>query len=171
MAKKKQPEFPRLLQNPEDTPENPITWERLMDWLAWTGWFEGYIRKRISPMDALQYEDYVQSCWVELLERPHDYIVEIYKGGKGRFINYVKCLIDNQIKSDTSAVYKTNKKFYHDNCLLSDEQWKAIEEGEQTTMHTASYPVRFMCPSGNRKKMCVMEYEDRLILLEEKFTE
>lgn len=161
-------EFPRLLMNPEDTSENPLTWERLMDWLAWTGWFEGYVRKRISPMDAHLWEDYAQSCWVELLQRPHDYILEIFRGGKGRFIAYVKCIIDNQIKSATSQVFKTNKMHYHTELMLSDEQWKELEEGNDTTSWTDTYPVKYNCPSGNRKKMVYMEHEDLPIHVENK---
>lgn len=166
--KQKTAEQKRWLSNPKDTPENPLTWEKLVEWMAWTGWIEGYVRKRISPMDAHLYEDYAQSCWIEILERPHDYLLEIYRHGKGKFTNYIKCIIDNQIKSGTSQVFKTNKRHYHTELMLSDEQWKALEEGNDNTHWTDTYPVKYNCPSGNRKKMVRMEYEDLPVYVENK---
>lgn len=149
-----------LLINPEDTVENPITWERLMNWLADTGWVYGYVRKRISPMDAILYEDFAQHCWLAILQVKQDRIMEIWKKGKGAFINYLKTVIDIQLKSKTNPNYQTNKHFHHTHCTLSDEQWKHFEEGERTTSWIDSFPVKYNCPSGNRKKMVRIEHEE-----------
>ena len=46
----KSPEQLKLLINPEDTPENPLTHARLMEWLADTGWVEGYISEQTEEL-------------------------------------------------------------------------------------------------------------------------
>lgn len=148
-----------LLINPEDTEDNPLTYERLMNWLAGTGWVYGYVRKRISPMDAHLYEDYAQSVWIEILNAKPERLMEVWHNGKGAFINYLKVIIDIQLKSFGST-YKTNKQFYHNHHLLSDEQWHNFEEGNESSTYIDTYPVKYTCPSGNRKKMVVMEHEE-----------
>ena len=149
-----------LLINPEDTPDNPLTWQRLMDWLASTGWVYGYVRKRISPMDAHLYEDYAQHCWLAILEVKQPRMMEIWYNGKGAWVNYLKRIIDIQLKSTTNPNFKTNKLFHHTHCTLSDEQWKHFEEGETISSWIDTFPVKYDCPSGNRKKMIRLEYEE-----------
>ena len=159
-----------LLINPEDTDENPITWERLMEWLASTGWVYGYVRKRISPMDAILYEDFAQHCWLAILQIKKDRIMEIWKNGKGAFVNYIKRVIDIQLKSTTNPNYQTNKHFHHTHCLLTDEQWKHFEEGETISSWVDSYPVKYNCPSGNRKKMVRIEHEELPIYVDPEYS-
>lgn len=149
-----------LLINPEDTKSNPLTWQRLMDWLASTGWVYGYVRKRISPMDAHLYEDFAQHCWLAILQVKPNRMMEIWYNGKGAFVNYIKRIIDIQLKSTTTPNYATNKHFHHTHCTLSDEQWKHFEEGESTSTWIDTFPVKCECPSGNRKKMIRLEYEE-----------
>lgn len=155
-----------LLINPEDTEENPLTFERLMDWLASTGWVYGYVRKRISPMDANLYEDFAQSCWIQILQCKPERIMEIWHKGKGAFINYIKVVIDTQLKSSDTPTYKVIKHFHHTHHLLSDEQWRNFEEGIDHSTFIDTYPVKFMCPSGNRKKMVTMEHEELPIYID-----
>lgn len=159
-----------LLINPEDTKENPLTWERLMDWLANTGWVYGYVRKRISPMDAALYEDYAQQCWVEILSSKKERLLEVWHKGKGAFINYIKVIIDVQLKSIGSKNYKINKHFYHTHCTLSDEQWKHFKDGETISSRIDAYPVKYQCPSGNRKKMIQIEYEEVPIIVDTEYS-
>lgn len=155
----KSPEELKLLTNPEDTPENPLTFERLMQWLADTGWVYGYIRKRISPMDAHLYEDYAQSVWLVILELRPEYVMEVWYHGKGQFVNFMKRVIDCQLQYRTYT-YSVNKHFHHTHLALTDEQWKLLEEGETNTTFINSYPVKCECPSGNRKKMVMVEHDE-----------
>lgn len=155
-----------LLINPVDTPENPLTHKRLMDWLAETGWVEGYVKKRISPMDAYLYEDFAQNCWLEILQCKPEKIMEVWYKGKGKFINYLKTIIDVQLKSCTNPTYKTIKKFYHEHYLLTDEQWKNFEEGIDHSTCIETFPVRYDYPTGNRKKMVVIECEESPITID-----
>lgn len=149
----------RLLQNPEDTPENPLTFERLMEWLAWTGWVYGYVKKKISPMDANLWEDYAQSVWLALLELKPDYVMGIWYKGKGKFVNFLKKVINIQIRTTTSSTYHTNKHFHHIHKTLTDDQWTILSEGENHISYEDPFPMRYSCPSGNRSKMVVKEID------------
>lgn len=155
----------KLLSNPIDTPEDPLTHDRLMQWLADTGWVYGYIKKRISPMDAHLYEDYAQTIWLYILEMDPNKILEVWYHGKGQFVNYIKKVIDGQLmwKTDT---YKLNKHYHHVHKSITPEQWHRLEEGESQVMYTDNYPVKCDYPTGNRKKMVTIEYEDLPIDIE-----
>lgn len=157
--KKKSPEQLKLLTNPEDTPKNPLTWERLMEWLADTGWVEGFIRKKISPMDAHLIEDYTQSLWLSLLEVKKERMMEIWYHGKGAFVNYIKTILSIQLKSTSSPAYCVNKHFHHTHVCLDDDQWAVFEEGNTLSHYDTVYPVKYNCPSGNRAKMVRMEHD------------
>lgn len=163
---KKSVEELKLLTNPEDTAENPITWERLMDWLANTGWVEGYIRKRISPMDAYLIEDFTQSIWVCILRVKKEYIMEVWSHGKGKFVNFMKRVIDLQLFS-RAQTYKENKEWHHIHSLLDEDQWSLFENGNNhsTTIH--AYPEKYNNPSGNRKKMVRVATELQDIIAED----
>lgn len=159
-APKKSPEQLKLLINPEDTPSNPLTYKRLMDWLADTGWVEGFIRKTISPMDAHLIEDFTQTIWLQILQVKPERMMEIWYHGKGKFVNYLKGLMGIQLKSYSGACYKDNKHFHKTHICLSDEQWSAFEDGDIHTTFINSYPAKYNCPSGNRKKMVIVEHEE-----------
>lgn len=158
--KNKTPEQLKLLLNPEDTPSNPLTHARLMEWLADTGWVEGYIRKRISPMDAHLIEDFTQSIWLAILLVKPDYMMNSWYGGKGRFVNLIKCIIDRNLGSTSLDTYRTNKHWHHMHTTLTDESWQQFEEGNINTTWTDRFPVKQRCPSGNYKKNIVIEYEE-----------
>lgn len=159
-TQKKTPEQLKLLINPEDTPDNPLDYHKLMVWLADTGWVEGYVRKRISPMDAHLYEDFAQSVWVAILSLDPIGMMEVWYHGKGCFVNYIKRVIDLQLCSTSLQTYKVNKHFYHTHALLSDEQWRHFEEGDIEATDVDVYPVKYMCPTGNKKKMVIKEFEE-----------
>ena len=158
-----------LLINPIDTPSNPLTHSRLMDWLASTGWVYGYVRKRISPMDAALYEDYAQHCWLSILQVKPERMMEIWYTGKGAFVNYIKRIIDVQLKSTTCPNFYVNKRFHHNHCLLSDDQWSLLEEGTTTATYVDAVPVKYNCPSGNRKKMVQVGFEEQEIHVDPDF--
>lgn len=154
----KTPDQLALLINPEDTESNPLTYSRLMEWLANTGWVYGYVRKRISPMDAHLYEDFSQTIWIEILKVKPETIMDVWYNGKGKFVNFIKRIIDIQLHS-AAATYQLNKHFHHTHCMLTDEQWKNFEEGIETTCYDCTFPVKYSCPSGNRKKMVKIEHD------------
>lgn len=160
--KNKTPDQLKLLLNPEDTPSNPLTFNRLMNWLANTGWVEGYIRKRISPMDANLIEDYTQTIWLYILELKPDYVMEVWYHGKGQFVNFMKRVIDCQLQYKTHT-YHLNKHFYHTHVTMSNEQWQNFYEGEPDSTFIDTFPVKYDCPSGNRKKMVQIECEEKPI--------
>lgn len=153
----------KLLINPEDTRDNPITYDRLMDWLANTGWVEGYIRKRISPMDANLIEDFTQSIWECILKIRHEYIMEVWSHGKGQFVNFMKRVIDLQLHC-RAQVYKENKQWHHEHIMLDDNQWNLFENGSATSTYIHTYPEKYNCPSGNRKKMVRVATEEQEII-------
>lgn len=149
-----------LLINPIDTPDNPLTYSRLMEWLANTGWVYGYIRKRLSPMDAYLYQDIAQSIWLSILEVKQETMMRVWYTGKGKFINYIKRVVDTQLRISNGPNYNTNKRFHRTHYLLTDEQWKAFEEGSTNSTFIDTFPVRYNCPSGNRAKMVRPDYEE-----------
>lgn len=111
-------------------------------------------------MDGHLYEDFAQHCWLAILQIKKDRIMEVWRNGKGAFVNYIKRVIDVQLKSTTNPNYQTNKHWHHVHCTLSDEQWHHFEEGETTSTWIDSFPVKYQCPSGNRKKMVKIEHEE-----------
>lgn len=158
-----------LLINPIDTPDNPLTRDRLMDWLASTGWVYGYVRKRISPMNAHLYEDYSQSVWQSILEVKPEKIMDVWYTGKGKFVNYIKRIIDIQLKSTSCLNYNTNQRFHNTHCLLTDDQWTSFEEGGTDSYMTDSFPVKYNCPTGNKAKMIRVEHDEQPIHVDPDF--
>lgn len=158
-----------LLINPIDTPSNPLTRDRLMEWLASTGWVYGYVRKRISPMNAHLYEDYAQSVWQSILEVKPETIMRVWYTGKGCFVNYIKRIVDTQLKSVSCLNYYTNQRFHNTHCLLTDEQWRLLEEGNRDSTFIDTFPVKYNCPSGNRKKMIYPEHDEQPIHVDDDF--
>lgn len=120
---KKIKKLPKLLTNPPE----PVTWQSLMQWLSDTGWVEGFIGKRISPLDRAYFDDYVQECWIQILEVPQDKILEIWFRGKGKFINYIKSIIINNIRSSSSHVFNNIRRWRQIERTMTDEQWGALE--------------------------------------------
>ena len=130
----------KYLLNPEDTDENPLTKERLMNWLADTGWVEGHIRKQISPLDVKYTEDYIQEVWLQILEVPEEKIMSIWYKGKGKFTNYIKAIIMNNIYSNSSHLYRNIRAGQENVYHLDEVGWKALES-DQDTYITHQYPV------------------------------
>ena len=119
----------KLMTNPPE----PLTWQILMNWLSDTGWVEGFIGKRISPLDRLYFADYVQECWVQILEVPQDKMMEIWYRGKGKFVNYIKSIIVNNIYSKSSHCFKNIREAGKHEMFLTDEQWIKLDNcGEST---------------------------------------
>lgn len=129
----------RWLINPKDTKDDPLTYERLMNWLVNTGWVQGFLKKRLHPLDRPLEEDMLQECWVQILSVPPDKMLDIYNKGKGKFTNYLKSIIVNNICSVTSVTYKHTKGLYSNELYLTDEQWNRFEESDDSEV-TLQFP-------------------------------
>lgn len=116
--------------NPEDTDENPLTWKRLVDWLAATNYIEGFIFKRISPLDMPFIEDYIQEVWVQILQVPQDKFLGLWYKGKGKFTNYLKSIVINNIRSNSSNLYKNIRLDDVNKIHLDDEGWNHLIDGK-----------------------------------------
>ena len=136
MAKNK-----KYLINPEDTPENPLTWERLISWLVETGWCDAMIRKFISPLDQHVADDMFQETWLQILEVPKDKLMGIWYKGKGKFTNYIKSIITNNLISKSSIVYRNIKAPYTKMMTLDDSAWKKFERGEEWSTGEVIFPI------------------------------
>lgn len=143
---------PKLFTNPKE----PVTRDSLIQWLYETGWFEGHLRKRMSPLDYPHAEDYIQSCWEELCKIPESKLLEIWNKGKGRFVNYIKALIGNQIYSGSSKTFKENKSYYFDEVYMDDNDWTSFIEGGE-----ADYDQQFpqIRREGKLSNRVVFEYD------------
>jgi hypothetical protein len=115
-----------------DTPDNPLTRDRILEWMASTGYVEGFINKKTHPLDKPFLEDYIQEVWVQIALVDPEKIVRLYRDGKGRFTNYIKGLIMNNIRSTCSYVYKNTRSFYANEVYLDDEQWTELTEDDTT---------------------------------------
>lgn len=156
----KSPEQLKLLINPEDTPENPLTHARLMEWLADTGWVEGYIRKRIHPLSVHLIDDFTQSIWLVILTRNPDYMMKSWYIGKGCFVNLIKRIIDIQLIGVQEVTFLENKRFHLHHFGLTDYQWELLENGELKINYSSAYPEYIKPPSGNKKKNCRVAIDD-----------
>ena len=134
------PKHYKLLNNPEDTESNPLTWDRLMTWLADTGYIEGLVGKRISPLDRHLIEDYIQEVWLQILEVPQEKMLDIYRRGKGKFVNYLKSIVINNVYSKTSHLYKNIREGTHELIHLDDVGWKMLEDNDEAEAYL-TFPV------------------------------
>lgn len=135
------PKHYKLLNNPEDSVNNPLTHTRLMNWLADTKWVEGLVSRRISPLDRHLIEDYIQEVWVQILEVPPEKMMEIWYKGKGKFVNYIKSIVINQVYSGSSATYKHIKEPNKDMLYLDDAGWECFSNGLDAAETIITFPV------------------------------
>lgn len=165
--KPKQPKrLPKLLTNPPE----PLTRDSLMQWLSDTGWVEGFIGKRISPLDRAYFDDYVQECWVQILEVPPEKILEIWYRGKGKFVNYIKSIVMNNIYSLSSHLYKNIRLGRSIERTLTDEQWSMLEN-EKHSEYDITFCINDFDPSnrnfsfhhGYDKEKCKIIDEDDMV--------
>ena len=117
------PRIYKLFNNPIDTEQDPLTYEKLIKWLIQTKWVEGRVRSVMSPLDKIYEEDYIQEIWVQILSVPHDKLLSIYHKGKGKFVNYIKSIIANNCYSVSSPLYKKIRECRKGEIYLEDGQW------------------------------------------------
>lgn len=158
MAKKRV--YPYML-SPEDTDENPLTHARLMEWLANTGYVEGFIYSKISPLDMPYVEDYIQEVWVQILSAKPETIMDRWYKGKGVFTNYIKLLITNNIISTCSNLYKNIRKDTKNWVHLDDNGWSHIdnEEPADAYLQFATWEKSTNPSTGRPKKIPTIQYE------------
>lgn len=109
----------KLFRNPPDNP----SYEQLMNWLADTMWVEGRTRKVMSSLDQPYLDDYIQEVWLQILEVPQDKIMSVWRKGKGKFCNYIKSIISNNVISVQSNLYKHIRKDRKNEIYLDDQGW------------------------------------------------
>lgn len=150
-----------LMINPEDTDENPLTYKRLMTWLAETGYVEGFLYKKISPLDMPYVEDYIQEVWVQILSVPPEKIMYLWYKGKGAFTNYIKAVITNNIISTSSPLYIHIRKDIKDHIHLDDEGWTHLDNDEEADAYIQSmfWEKSINPATGRPKRMPTISYE------------
>lgn len=167
--KKSKPKSPKRLPKLLTNPPEPLTWQSLMQWLSDTGWVEGFIGKKISPLDRMYFEDYVQECWIQILSVPQDKMMGIWYKGKGKMINYIKSLIINNIRSSSSILYKNIRQCHQIERTLDDEQWRQLDNTGESEYDT-SFCINDYDPSdrhatvhhGYDKESCKVDDDDRV---------
>lgn len=130
----------KWLCNPTDTPTDPLTHRRLINWLVDSGWVSGFLKKRIHPLDRPLEADMLQEIWVQILSIPENKLLDIWYKGKGKFTNYLKSLIINHIRSTTSSTFKNTKGLYQYELYLDDVQWSKFEEANEDSEVTLRFP-------------------------------
>jgi hypothetical protein len=120
------------LRTLEDTEDNPLTKDRIMNWMASTGFIEGFIRIKSHALDKPFLDDYIQEVWVQILQVPEEKILFLYRAGKGRFTNYIKSLIMNNIHSTCSILYKNIRQSRTREVYLDESQWEYFTENDNT---------------------------------------
>jgi hypothetical protein len=150
-----------LMINPEDTDENPLTHYRLMAWLADTGYVEGFLYKKISPLDMPYVEDYIQEVWVQILSVPPERMMYMWYKGKGAFTNYIKAIVTNNIISTNSHVYNNIRKGVKDHIHLDDAGWNHLDNDEEADAYLqfATWEKSTNPTTGRQKKVPTINYE------------
>ena len=152
------PKQPKWFVNLEDTPNNPLTRDRILEFIVKSGWIEGHTRKRMSPLDYQQAEDYIQSIYEEICKIPEDKLIEIYRKGKGKFTNYLKSLIQHQVYSSCSKTYRENKLWRQVEIPLEDSQWTNLAENGTTKM-VQQFPIIDRDKGTTHDKRVHFEYD------------
>lgn len=125
------PSVYKLFSNP---PENP-TYEQLIQWLVDTHWVEGRTRKIMSSLDLPYMDDYIQEIWLQILEVPHDKMMSLWAKGKGKFCNYIKSIISNNVISTCSILYKKIRAAKKSEVYLDDVNWSMLDnDGEAESL-------------------------------------
>lgn len=150
-----------LMVNPEDTDENPLTHQRLMNWLADTGYVEGFFYKKLSPLDLPYADDYLQEVWVQILKVPPERIMYMWYKGKGAFVNYIKAIITNNIVSSNSPVYNAVRGGTKELVHLDDAGWNHLDNDEEADAYLqyAIWEKQINPETGRLKSMPTINYE------------
>jgi hypothetical protein len=106
--------------------------DEIIDYLVKSGFVENYCKKLVYPSDkeSLQ-DDFIQECWLQVLEISEDKWIEIIDSNKNkdRFYgvrNFVSVVIRNTVVSTTSSAYRKLKKQNTVAKQLNDNEWKFL---------------------------------------------
>lgn len=131
-------QYYKLFTNPPDNP----TYYQLMDWLADTGWIEGRVRKIISSLDLEYLDDYIQEVWIQILEVPIPKMMDIWKKGKGKFCNYIKSIIVNNVISTQSNLYKNIRRDRKNEVYLDSIGWSTLDDSGEAEVIEQQQVIR-----------------------------
>lgn len=101
-------------------------YEGIIQWLVDSKWVEHYIIKQ-KTIFFPYLEDYIQEVWMQILSVDRQKIVDSFQVGKGRFIAFIKMIINNNIISASSPVYRNICRWDERHIVLSDVQWNLLE--------------------------------------------
>lgn len=104
-----------------------------INYLVNSGFIENYTKKLIIPSDIdTLYEDYVQECWLAILELPTSKIAPLYKKGNHsddfyELRNYISMVIRNTVRSTSSYAYKKLKRHKEVEYQQDSVRWEVLE--------------------------------------------
>lgn len=105
---------------------------------------ERYVNKMASESDLEFYDDIVGELYLMLCELPAKTVEEIYNGcGKKCFQRYVYCIIEKQIKSANSIIYRKYKRHKNKNItgVLAKDMSRMVEIFEKTHLDVTRLEV------------------------------
>lgn len=114
--------------------------EEIIDYLVKSGFVDNYCKKLVYPCDKndLQ-EDFIQECWLQVLEIPEDKWMEIIDSNKNKdryygVRNFVSVVVRNTVRSTTSAAYRKLKKQSTVARQMTDGEWQYLSNVVPDTM-------------------------------------
>lgn len=112
---------------------HPIDFNRetMLQWLYDSGFVEAFIRQKLAPSCPSPDElfDYTQEIWVFIIEKA-DRLVDIFQNqGKGKFTNFIKMIITNNVISNCSVPYRLIRRPRLEyETHLNNEGWEIIQD-------------------------------------------
>lgn len=105
---------------------------------------ERYVSKMASMSDLEFYDDIVGELYLMLCELPAKTVEDIYNGcGKKCFQRYVYCIIEKQVKSANSIIYRKYKRHKNKNItgVLVKDMSRMVEIFEKTHLDVTRLEV------------------------------
>ena len=114
--------------------------DEIINYLVESGFVENYCKKLVYPSDKSEFQnDFIQECWLQVLEISEDKWIEIIDSNKNkdRFYgvrNFVSVVIRNTVISTTSAAYRKLKKQNTVAKQLNDSEWNYLANTVENTI-------------------------------------
>ena len=109
-GKKKQKQIKSEKEKKNNATPSPITREQIIKSLQETNFIPSYIRRLAHHTDGDFIDDLEQEIWVVVCGLSDEKLKAIYNGNINNLRRYVAGVIHRQIKSTTSAYYRTYKR-------------------------------------------------------------
>lgn len=106
--------------------------EEIIDYLVKSGFVDNYCKKLVYPSDKTDLQDdFIQECWLQVLEIPESKWIEIIDSNKNKdkyygVRNFVSVVVRNTVRSTTSAAYRKLKKQATVATVVDDCTWKLL---------------------------------------------